>query len=183
MTQNYTGMKKGISLVEMMIAIILFAALATIGLKYYKLYINTDLQAMKARSAAAMEEASQLTAAYKLYTTQYGTLSTINELNATTTQIMTAIPLAITEMTINGWDYNTSFGAAGLKGFHMALDKNTTATSDEQYCALWNKEFNASIELNVTDGQNFGTIDGLSAAYTSFCSGTGGTYDIYVVMP
>jgi len=54
MTQNYTGMRKGISLVEMMIAIILFAALSTIGLKYYKNYINTDLQAMKARNAAAV---------------------------------------------------------------------------------------------------------------------------------
>ena len=183
MTQNYTGMRKGISLVEMMIAIILFAALSTIGLKYYKNYINTDLQAMKARSAAAMEEASQLTAAYKLFTTQYGALTTITELNATATPVLTGIPLAITEMTTAGWDYNTSFGTAGLKGFHMPLDRNSTATSDEQYCALWNKEFNASIELNVTDGQDFGSIDALSANYTSFCATESGAYHIYVVMP
>jgi prepilin-type N-terminal cleavage/methylation domain-containing protein len=181
--QQHTEMRKGISLVEMMIAIILFAALSTIGLKYYKLYINTDLQAMKARNAAAMEEASQLTGAYKLFTTQYGVLSSIYDLNGTDPKILTNIPLAITEMTTAGWDYNTSFGTAGLKGFHMPLDRNTTATSDEQYCALWNKEFNSSIELNVTDGQDFGSIDALSANYTSFCATTGGTYHIYVVMP
>ena len=183
MTQNYTGMRKGISLVEMMIGIVLFAALSTIGLKYVKNYINTDLQASKARNAAAMEEAAQLTNAYKLFTTQYGQLSSITELNATATQVMTAIPLKITEMTTAGWDYNASFGTAGLKGFHMTLDRNTTVTSDEQYCALWNREFNASLEQNVTADQSFGSIDSLSSVYTSFCSGSAGTYDIYVVMP
>ena len=183
MTQNYTGMRKGISLVEMMIAIILFAALSTIGLKYYKNYINTDLQAMKARNAAAMEEASQLTAGYKLFTTQYGTLTVITDLNGTTPSILTSIPLKITEMTTVGWDYNASIDGNGLKAFHMPLDANSTLSSDEQYCALWNKEFNASVELNVTAGQDFGTIAGMSPTMTSFCAGTAGTYDIYVVMP
>jgi prepilin-type N-terminal cleavage/methylation domain-containing protein len=185
MTQNYTGMRKGISLVEMMIAIILFAALSTIGLKYYKNYINTDLQAMKARNAAAMEEASQLTAAYKLYTTQFGALTTIDELNATATQIMTAIPLKITEMTSAGWTYSTDINGTGKKGFSMVLDANTTLTSDEQYCALWNKEFNSSVELNVSNGQSFGTFAGMSATLTSFCAddGAGAGHTVYVIMP
>jgi prepilin-type N-terminal cleavage/methylation domain-containing protein len=176
-------MRKGISLVEMMIGIVLFAALSTIALKYAKNYLNTDLQASKARTAAAMEEASQLTSAYKLFTTQYGQLSLISELNATATQVITAIPLKITEMSSAGWDYNSSIDGAGLKAFHMTLDGNTTLTSDEQYCALWNREFNASVEQNVTQDQNFGTIAGMKGSMSSFCAGTAGTYDIYVTLP
>ncbi len=184
----YTGMRKGISLAEIMIAIILFGVLSAVGLKYAKNYINTNLQASKSHVAAAMEEASQLTNAYKLFTTQYGQLNAITELNATATQVMTSLPLPITEMTNSnpGWDYNFSIDGNGLKAFHMTLDANTTATSDEQYCVLWNKEFNSSItELNVTDGQSFGTIAGMSPTMSSFCSdgATAGTYDIYVIMP
>ncbi|MDQ1298907.1 MAG: hypothetical protein QG558_1446, partial [Campylobacterota bacterium] len=48
MTHTYTGMRKGISLVEMMITIILFAALATISLKYTKNFFDTGLAAQKA---------------------------------------------------------------------------------------------------------------------------------------
>jgi len=178
-------MRKGISLVEMMIGIILFAALSTIGLKYFKNYINTDLQASKARSAAAMEQGAQLMSAYKLFTTQYGQLSAITELNATATKVMTAIPAIITEMSTTGWTYSTDINGTGKKGFSMPLDANTSLTSDEQYCAIWNKEFNTSVELNVTNGQSFGTFAALSAVYSSFCAddGAGAGHTVYVIAP
>ena len=172
MKRHYTGMKKGISLVEMIIAIILFAALATIGLKYTKLYINTDLQAMKARVAAATDQATQLTQAYTIYKTETGNEPTaITDLNDTVNKIMNDIPGIIKEMSVNGWELNTSTGTGGRNmAFQMKLDLNGTVngtTADEQYCALWNREFNTSTELNVTAGQVFGTVGDANASRTA----------------
>jgi Tfp pilus assembly protein PilE len=188
--KQYTGMRKGISLVEMIIAIILFAALATIGLKYSKNYINTDLAAMKARVAAAMEQAKQLSDAYKLYTVEYGDLNATEDLNSTSSLVLTNLPVAIDEITASAtcaWDLNKSISTtyASKKAFTMAVDANKSETSDEQYCKLWNRDFNSSItELNVSDGEDMGTVDGyLGAGYMNFCAGTTGSYTIYVVLP
>jgi len=186
MMKDYTGMRKGISLVEMMIAIVLFAALATIGMKYSKNFLNIDLMAMKGRVGAAMEQSSQLTTAYKLFTTQYGPLGTINDLNATATKIMTALPDRIVEMSLLGWDYNSSTGSGSGKGFTMKIDANQTATSDATYCALWNKEFNSSVETNVSGTENYGTISApssVAATAQSYCFGAAGGYTILVKLP
>ena len=187
MTQSYTGMTKGISLVEMIIAIILFAALATIGLKYTKNYINTDLQAMKARVAAAMEQGTQLTQAYKLYTTQYGAPTTINDFNATATPVLTGLPAAITEMSLLGWDLNITTGVGSGNGFHMKLDGNTTATQSTQYCAIWNHEFNSSVELNVSGTESYGTITApthVPSTAVSYCYGDATLgYEVIVKLP
>jgi len=179
-------MRKGISLVEMMIAVILFAALATIGLKYTKLFINTDLQAFKARVAAAMEQGAQLTGAYKLYTSQYGVLPSYGDLNATATPVLTATPNIITEMSLLGWDYNNSTGVGSGKGFLMKIDANQTALSDATYCAIWNHEFNSSVELNVSGTENYGTINtpiDVPATANSYCFGAAGVYTILVKLP
>ncbi|DAB38271.1 MAG: hypothetical protein A2023_02935 [Sulfuricurvum sp. GWF2_44_89] len=182
-----TRMRKGISLVEMIIAIILFAALATIGLKYSKNYLSTELQAMKARVAAAMEQGKQLSDAYKIYTVEYGDLNQTSDLNATATRIMTSLPIPITEITNDtGWEYNSSISTTYTKkAFTIAVDANQSATSDEQYCKLWNRDFNTSItELNVSAGENMGTVDGyLAAGILNFCAGTAGTYTIFVTLP
>jgi type II secretory pathway pseudopilin PulG len=187
---QYPKMRKGISLVEMIIAIILFAALATIGLKYSKNYINTELQAMKARVAAAMEQAKQLSDAYKIYTVEYGDLNQTSDLNATETRIMTNLPIPINEITAAtpiAWEYNSSISPTypTKKAFTMAVDANKSATSDEQYCKLWNREFNTTIgELNVSVNENMGTVDGyLAAGILNFCFGDNGTYTIVVTLP
>ena len=65
-------------------------------IKYNKNYINTELQGMKARTAAAMEQGSQLITGFKLFQTQYGTPAVIGDLNATATKVLTAIPAAPT---------------------------------------------------------------------------------------
>jgi len=185
--KQYTGMRKGISLVEMIIAIILFAALATIGLKYSKNYINTDLQAMKARVAAAMEQGRQLSDAYKIYTVEYGDLNQTSDLNSTASMVMTNLPVPVSEITTNTtWDYNSSISTTYTKkAFTIPVDRNDSLTSDEQYCKLWNRDFNTSItELNVSAGENMGTVDGyLAAGIMNFCFGTTGTYKIVVVLP
>ncbi|MDP3300781.1 MAG: prepilin-type cleavage/methylation domain-containing protein [Sulfuricurvum sp.] len=160
MTQNYTGMRKGISLVEMTIAIILFAVLAAVGLKYSKLFLNTDLQAKKARVAAATDQANQLVQAYTIYKVETGLEPTsINDLNGTSA-ILNDWPTKITEMSTKGWELNTSTGLAGTGfAFQLKLDKNisTSDTIDALHCAVFNREFNTSTELNVTNAFNFGT--------------------------
>jgi len=160
MTQKYTGMRKGISLVEMVIAIVLFAALAAIGLKYAKSYLNTDMQSKKARVAAATDQANQLLQAYVIYKTETGLEpTTIEDLNGSS-MILTAIPTRISEMSTTGWELNAS--ADGHVAFQLVIDLNGTTSgtkSDEEYCALFNREFNTSTELNVTDASTFGTTD------------------------
>ena len=156
-------MRKGISLVEMIIAIILFAALAAIGLKYSKLYLNTDLQAKKARVAALTDQANQLVQAYTVYKNETGLEpSSINDLNGTSS-ILHAIPTQITEMSTSaGWQFAMDYNGSGKSAFYFVIDLNGTTTgtkSDEEYCALFNREFNTSFELNVTDGQLFGDTD------------------------
>lgn len=171
MTQKYTGMRKGISLVEMVIAIVLFAALAAIGLKYAKSYLNTDMQAKKARVAAATDQANQLVQAYTIFKTETGLEPTaITDLNGSSA-ILNAIPTIVTEMSQTGWELNTSTGVTSAPvAFQLKIDLNGTTTptkSDEEYCALFNREFNTSTELNVSDSQIFGTEADLTASKTS----------------
>lgn len=190
--KKYTGMRKGVSLVEMTIAIVLFAALAAIGLKYSKIYLNTDLQAKKARVAAATDQASQLVQAYQIYKTETGLEPTsINDFNGSSA-ILTEWPTMIKEMTTAGWELNTSTGLAGTGvAFQMKLDKNLTATDtvDAVHCAIFNREFNSSVELNVTNSFDFGSAAAKFANYGNyFCygdpavEGTGST-TIMVVVP
>lgn len=171
--KQYTGMRKGISLVEMTIAIVLFAALAAIGLKYTKVYLNTDLQAKKARVAAATDQASQLVQAYQIYKTETGVEPTsINDFNGSS-KIMTKWPTLIKEMSTTGWELNTSTGLTGTGvAFQMKLDVNKTTTDpvNALHCAIFNREFNTSAELNVTSTYAFGTAAHQQAVMgNSFC--------------
>lgn len=165
MTQNYTGMKKGISLVEMVIAIILFATLATITLKYTKSYLDTDIQAKKARVAALIEQAAQLVQAHQIYKVDMGEdADVIGDLNGT----LTSLPTIITEIGTANWAENN---ATAITNHPTAFTFNITdAASDtkgEQYCALFNHEFNKSIDINVTDAQLFFTGADVAAAYAA----------------
>jgi prepilin-type N-terminal cleavage/methylation domain-containing protein len=189
MTQNYTGMRKGISLVEMTIAIVLFAVLSAIGLKYTKVYLNTDLQAKKARVAAATDQASQLVQAYTIYKTELGVEPTsINDFNGSSA-ILTTIPTKISEMLTKGWELNTSTGFLGTGvAFQMVLDKNTTTNDkiDAIHCALFNREFNSTQDLNVTNAYNFGAAAAKKATQGNyFCYGQATTNNptIMVVVP
>lgn len=187
--KQYTGMRKGISLVEMTIAIVLFAVLAAVGLKYTKVYLNTDLQAKKARVAAATDQASQLVQAYQIYKTELGVEPTaIGDFNGSSA-ILTAIPTKITEMSTKGWELNVSTGLPGTGvAFQMVLDKNTSTNDaiDAVHCALFNREFNSSQDLNVTNAFDFGTAAAKKATQGNyFCYGkaTTGNPTIMVVLP
>ncbi len=71
MSYSYKGKRQGISLVEMTIAVILFGVLSTIAMLYYKSLFNIDLTAKKARVAALMDQAYQLSGAYGVFVAQH----------------------------------------------------------------------------------------------------------------
>jgi type II secretory pathway pseudopilin PulG len=168
--KQYTGMRKGISLVEMIIAIILFAALATISLKYTKNYLDTDITAKKARVAAATDQANQLLQAYQIYRTEMGTdPADINDLNGSA-KILLSTPARVEEMSSTGWHFAPDYNGSGLPAFYMTIDLNgsmdtaSQAKSGKEYCAIFNREFNTSTELNVTAATNFGTLGDANAS-------------------
>ncbi len=165
---TYTGKRKGISLVEMTIAVILFAILSTVAMLYFKSLFNTDLTAKKARVAALMYQGYQLSGAYDIYVAQEGvapTDATLLDFNATNIMILRSLPRDIREMTTTGWELNQSI-VNGRPGFMFPIDLNgsyATLADDDLYCAIFNREMNRSIELNVTNHSNFGTKEELAA--------------------
>jgi len=165
MTYPYNGKRKGISLVEMTIAVILFGLLSTIAMLYYKSLFNIDLTAKKARVAALMDQAYQLSGAYDIFVAQQGvspSVANLSEFNASNIMILRRLPRDIREMTTSGWELNTTI-VAGRPGFLFPIDLNgsgawNTLPDDDLYCAIFNHEMNSSIELNVTNNTNFGDI-------------------------
>jgi len=188
MVHPYNGKRKGISLVEMTIAVILFGVLSTIAMLYYKSLFNIDLTAKKARVAALMDQGSQLSGAYDVYIAQFGVAPTsLNDLNATTAMILNELPIRIREMSTLGWELNTSTGITGTSGkaLQFKIDLNGTVTpssDDDLYCAIFNHEINTSVQLNVSDNTNFGTAQ---AQYTAlgraFCYSDGNVKHILLV--
>jgi Tfp pilus assembly protein PilE len=167
MSHPYNGKRKGISLVEMTIAVILFAVLSTIALLYYKSLFNIDLTAKKARVAALMDQGYQLSGAYDVYTAQFGVVPTLQNLydfNQTNVAILTELPRVIKELSTIGWELNTSFTAVtgSPAAFQFALDLNgsdwNSTADDDKYCAIYNHEINTSLDLNVSSvNMDFGT--------------------------
>jgi prepilin-type N-terminal cleavage/methylation domain-containing protein len=187
MTKNHRGMRNGISLIEMMIAVILFGVISIVGFKYSKNYYDTDLVAKKARVAALVEQATQLSGAYDVYVAQIGTAPTaISDLNASNVKILSAIPTTITEIGSAGWTLatGTDYTGSGTNdvAFSFVVANVTPSTSNEEYCATFNNMIDSSLSLDVTDGQDFNTS---ANQYTSlgkaFCFGTGLTLEIVLI--
>ncbi|PHM18621.1 MAG: prepilin-type cleavage/methylation domain-containing protein [Sulfuricurvum sp. PD_MW2] len=177
MSNRYNGKRKGISLVEMTIAVILFGVLSTIAMLYYKSLFNIDLTAKKARVAALMDQAYQLSGAYDVFVAQQGvapTVANLSEFNATNVMILRSLPRDIREMTTTGWELNTS-AVNGRPAFQFPIDLNGTGgwdvvSDDDFYCAIFNHEINKSVELNVTNDMNFGSVTTQHTRYgDTFC--------------
>lgn len=177
MSKHYNGKRKGISLVEMTIAVILFGVLSTIALLYYRSLFNIDLTAKKARVAALMDQAYQLSGAYDVFVAQQGvspSVADLSEFNASNVLILRSLPRDISEMTTTGWELNTS-AVNGRPAFQFPIDLNGTGgwdvlADDDLYCAIFNHEINRSVDLNVTNNTNFGDVDAQYANYgDTFC--------------
>lgn len=175
MKKPYNGMRKGISLVEMTIAVILFGLLATIAMLYYKSLFNIDLTSKKARVAALMDQAYQLSGAYDVYLAQMGVSPTdanLSDFNASNVMILRSLPRDIREMTSVGWELNTSI-INGRPGFTFPIDLNgssySTLKDDDVYCAIFNHELNNSIEYNASNNSDFGDLTTNAALSDEFC--------------
>jgi hypothetical protein len=145
----------------MTIAVILFGVLSTIAMLYYKSLFNIDLTAKKARIAALMDQAYQLSGAYDVFVAQQGvspSLTDLSEFNASNILILRSLPRDIREMTTTGWELNLS-AVGGRPAFKFPIDLNgtnyQTLKDDDLYCAIFNHELNSSIELNVTNDMPF----------------------------
>ncbi|ADR32838.1 hypothetical protein Sulku_0171 [Sulfuricurvum kujiense DSM 16994] len=201
MRNIYKSHRKGISLIEMIIAVILFGVLSAIGVKYYKNFFNTDLTAKKARVAALLDQAAQMSNAYDAYIAQVGSVASLDinltELDDANVSILSRLPVAITELAsgnadgTGGWELNNTTGIAGTSGIALQykLDKNATGrlntSDDEQYCAIINHEFNASVEYNASNATAFHTNP--TIAYQNlgpvFCWNNGSHLTLFIVKP
>jgi prepilin-type N-terminal cleavage/methylation domain-containing protein len=175
-------MRKGLSLVEMMIAVILFGVMSMVGFKYYKSFYNSGDITKKTNLGAVVDQASQLSNAYDIYEIQVGKAPTnIDNLTASNVNIMSSIPEGIEAIT---GDANTSrtwkLTSVGMDiGGSNALDTAfvypvgegaATPTPDhKKYCQLFNNIVNNTLSTDATIESTFN--DGYTSVSTvSFCA-------------
>ncbi len=184
MTRDQKGMRKGISLVEMLIAIVLFGVLAVMTFKYVKVFYETELATKQARIAALIEQGTQLSNAYDIYAIKFGAApATLAILSDPAVQILTQTPTAITEINSAGtWLYSevanlTSGGLGAVAGgTDTAYYFDLAATDDgAEYCAILNSLVDGTTSLNVTSASVFASTTYFNTgAYSSmYCVGTG----------
>jgi len=178
-TRGYKGMRKGISLVEMLIAIVLFGVVSVIGYKYYKNYYNTTLAAKQARVAAVIDQATQISNAYDLYTAKVGVAPTaIANLSAAGVKILTKTPDAIPEITNTGWAISTTAtlndATANDIVFTYPIDGLTATNADKlEYCNVLNNFAQSAWPLDEVDtdvGTSQTMYDGTNANTLQFTS-------------
>jgi prepilin-type N-terminal cleavage/methylation domain-containing protein len=152
--RGHRGMRKGISLMEMLVAIILLGILSSVGYNYYKNYFDTSLSAKQIKVSVLIEQAAQLKNALELYKVKFGAdVNTTQGLNELAVQsIITEVPAAIPDMSDQGWILNTggmdidstlitSLGGTTLADQVITYDLNgtTTAIADRMdYCNALN---------------------------------------------
>ncbi len=188
-----TTMRNGISLVEMMIAIILFGVISIIGYKYYTNFMNTSLSGQKARVAAVVDQARQLSNGYDVYKAQFGVAPTSEQnLTAANAMILTEIPEgmeAITGSTTNTWSLSTTAEVDGDTdnddhAFVYPVDTGVDA-DDLQYCNIVNNLADSSRDLNSTTvptNENNAYTAGLETFFCIDSAGDGtGTTEIMFV--
>ncbi|HLD23031.1 MAG TPA: hypothetical protein VJA83_03750, partial [Sulfuricurvum sp.] len=111
--------------------------------------------------------------------------------------ILARLPVAIDGMATDradgsgAWELNKTTGISGTSGIALQykLDMNATGRSitsdDEQYCAIINHEFNASIEYNASNATTFPTS--ATTAYQNygpvFCWNNGTHLTLFIVKP
>lgn len=162
-TRGHRGMRKGISLVEMLMAIVLLGLLGVISYNYYKVYYDTSFAAKQARVYVIVDQAQQLSNAHDLYEVKNGVVPATIAAMVTDKQL-TKIPDAIPQVTATGWElYSYKAGAVAtidLNGttadndiaFVTKVDSATSANQDKlDYCNILTNTFQSSWSLAATD--------------------------------
>ncbi len=110
MTRSHKGMRKGISLMEMLVAVIMLGILSSVGYNFYKNYFDTSLAAKQIKIAVLIEQASQLKNALELYRIKFGLdVNTTQTLSVLADQrIITEVPSNMTDVSSTGWVLETN---------------------------------------------------------------------------
>ena len=203
MTRSHKGMRKGMSLLELLTAIVLLGILSGVGFKYYKIFYDTSFAAKQAKMYIMIEQGQQLLGAHSLFDTKNG-ISPINIESMVIDKQLKEVPPAIPEISNSGWklwtyqstdlyatgngaDANISLNttenaATGSNGgidndiaFILPLDGNGTSDADKlDYCNI----------INNT-GQRTWRLDTNISIYQSIAGGTtlgdGEAFDWYTL--
>ena len=144
MTNGFKGMRKGFSLIEILIAILLVGGIGSITYKYYKTYYDTQFMNKQMKVYMVMNQAEQLSTAYKAFVTQTGSKpQSYAEMN--TSRILQYPLSPIPEMSASGWDLNATLDYGGLgtvngdyASFFYTLDGNSSTTDLVDFCNILN---------------------------------------------
>jgi len=154
MTRGHKGMRKGISLIEMLVAIVLFGIIGTISYTYYKNYYDTSFAAKQLRIYTVVDQAAQLSNAFDLYNTKIGVdPTTVDQL--VDQRILTQVPVKQPFVTNTGWvlEENLTIVTGDNTGvaFRYAIDGNNSNTDKLDYCNILNQTADTAWPLTSTD--------------------------------
>jgi len=177
MTRSHKGMRKGLSLLELLIAIVLMGVLSAVGFKYYKVFYDTSFAAKQAKMYMIIEQAQQLSGAHQLFETKNG-LVPVNIDSMVTDKQLLKEPPVMTDVSGTGWqlltyqtlglydtnqsdgnisiDTNESFWSGAIANdiaFVLRFDETTTAMQTRlDFCNIINNSGERTWALNSLDG-------------------------------
>ena len=176
MTRSHKGMRHGLSLLELLTAIVLMGILSGVGFKYYKVFYDTSFAAKQARIYMLIEQGQQLSGAHQLFETKNGLVPVqINDM--VIDQQLAIKPPVMADVSSSGWllktyqtiglyDSNTSDGNISIDqnrtsltslendiAFVLPFDEVTTAEQTRlDFCNIINNTGKRSWRLDSLDG-------------------------------
>lgn len=176
--KGFRGMRKGISLVEMLMAIVLLGLLGVISYNYYKVYYDTSFAAKQARVYVIMDQAQQISGAYDLYTVKNGVVPATMAAMVTDKQL-TKIPDAIPQVTATGWvllptaEIDGGATATNDVAFQYEVDSATSSNPDKlDYCNILTNTFKSTWSLSSDDAAVVALGADIAAAYANAATST-----------
>ena len=156
--RNYRGMRSGLSIVEMMVAVILFGVISTIGYKYSKNFYDVNLASKQALVASVVDQATQLSNAYDIYETKTGSAPTdVANLSADDVRILKETPPPIAAISDN-WVLKTDLAVndstANDIAFIYPVNQPATDAEKLEYCNVLNNIANAKWDYNSPYNSN-----------------------------
>ena len=135
------GMRSGISLIEMLMAIVLLGLLGGISYNYYKVYYDVDFAAKQAKVYVILDQAVQLSGAHDLYTVKNGVEPVDIPAMVTDKQLL-RVPDKMPEVSATGWVLLPTAELGGTTSandviFTYEIDPASTAVpSQVDYCNI-----------------------------------------------
>ena len=162
-------MRKGISLVEMLVAIVLFGIIGTISYTYYKNYYDTSFAAKQLRVYTVVDQAAQLGNAFDLYNTKNGVDATEVQ-QFVDDKILTQIPVKQPFVSASGWDLVEGFTVDGNDTTGVVFTYPVDGTGSDydklDYCNILNNVADKDYGLDINDTT-------IAETNTSYAVGTG----------